>query len=126
MAPPQYKPTDKTRKIVQMHVAIGTKLETIAEILGVTDKTLKKYYAKEITTGLSAANESIASSLFQAAKGGNVTAMIFWLKTRGRWREAHREDVDPVDTKGKQGTLSENLDEETIKRLKRIGGDSGS
>ena len=24
---------------------------------------------------------------FAAAKGGNVTAQIFWLKTRARWKE---------------------------------------
>jgi hypothetical protein len=39
------------------------------------------------------ANAMVSGSLFAAAKGGNVTAQIFWLKTRARWREkAVRDD----------------------------------
>jgi hypothetical protein len=33
--------------------------------------------------------------LFAAAKAGNVTAQIFWLKTRAHWRERRTPD-DPV------------------------------
>ena len=33
------------------------------------------------------ANATISGSLFASAKGGNVTAQIFWLKTRAHWRE---------------------------------------
>ena len=29
----------------------------------------------------------VSGSLFAAAKGGNVVAQIFWLKTRAHWRE---------------------------------------
>ena len=29
----------------------------------------------------------ISGSLFTAHKAGNITAMIFWLKTRAHWRE---------------------------------------
>ena len=32
-------------------------------------------------------NAQVAGFLFAAAKGGNVTAQIFWLKTRARWKE---------------------------------------
>ena len=30
---------------------------------------------------------AVAGYLFNAAKSGNVTAQIFWMKTRGRWCE---------------------------------------
>jgi hypothetical protein len=33
------------------------------------------------------ANATVSGYLFAAAKGGNVTAQIFWLKTRAHWRE---------------------------------------
>jgi hypothetical protein len=33
----------------------------------------------------------VAGFLFSAAKSGNVTAQIFWLKTRARWREVPAE-----------------------------------
>ena len=32
-------------------------------------------------------NAQVAGFLFTAAKNGNVSAQIFWLKTRARWRE---------------------------------------
>jgi hypothetical protein len=33
----------------------------------------------------------VAGFLFNAARNGNVTAQIFWLKTRARWKEAPSE-----------------------------------
>jgi len=33
------------------------------------------------------ANATVSGYLFAAAKAGNVTAQIFWLKTRAHWRE---------------------------------------
>ena len=39
----------------------------------------------------------VSGSLFAAAKGGNVTAQIFWLKTRAHWPEnAVRSDAASV------------------------------
>jgi len=35
----------------------------------------------------------ISGSLFAAAKAGNITAQIFWLKTRARWREERAGDA---------------------------------
>jgi hypothetical protein len=37
--------------------------------------------------------------LFAAAKGGNIPATIFWLKTRARWREKTAPEV-PVSGDG--------------------------
>ena len=37
----------------------------------------------------------VSGSLFAAAKKGNVTAQIFWLKTRAHWREKTAPE-DPV------------------------------
>ena len=37
--------------------------------------------------GETKANAQVAGFLFNSAKNGNVTAQIFWLKTRARWRE---------------------------------------
>jgi hypothetical protein len=44
--------------------------------------------------GVAEANAVVSGSLFAAAKGGNVTAQIFWMKTRAHWREnPARSDV---------------------------------
>jgi len=48
---------------------------------------LRKYYRDELDLGTTKANAQVAGFLFNSAKNGNVTAQIFWLKTRARWRE---------------------------------------
>jgi hypothetical protein len=44
----------------------------------------------------------VSGSLFAAAKGGNVVAQIFWLKTRAQWREraAHSEAASDIAAGG--------------------------
>ena len=41
------------------------------------------------------ANATVSGYLFAAAKAGNVTAQIFWLKTRAHWREKTAPE-DPI------------------------------
>jgi hypothetical protein len=59
----------------------------IARIIGCAPKTLRKCLRDELDRGVAEANATISGSLFANAKGGNVTAQIFWLKTRAHWRE---------------------------------------
>ncbi|EQD45984.1 hypothetical protein B1B_12788, partial [mine drainage metagenome] len=60
--------------------------------LGISPGTLRKYYRRELDTGIVAANMAVAGTLFKlATKGENVTAMIFWLKCRAHW---HEKDAD--------------------------------
>ena len=59
----------------------------IAGVLGLDPKTLRKHYREELDLGETKANAQVAGFLFNAARNGNVTAQIFWLKTRARWRE---------------------------------------
>jgi hypothetical protein len=68
-------------------VCVGAPQEHIARVLLIGHSTLQRHYADEMELGLSRANGSVAGKLFREAMGGNVTAMIFWLKTRARWRE---------------------------------------
>ena len=82
-----HEPTEETRRTVGFMKAAGIRNIDIARCLTIDEKTLVKYYKEELDTSLSRANSDIAHSLFQQAKSGNVTAQIFWLKTRARWRE---------------------------------------
>src|SRR6185436_6501453 len=63
----------------------------IAAVLGVDPKTLRKHYRDELDLGETKANAQVAGFLFNSARNGNVTAQIFWLKTRARWRETPLE-----------------------------------
>src|SRR5271169_2929641 len=53
----------------------------------VFNETLRKRCRDDLDRGIAEANAMVSGSLFAAAKGGNVPAQIFWLKTRAHWRE---------------------------------------
>lgn len=84
---PEHVPTAKDRKTVAMLVACGTDQDAIAEILGISPPTLRKHYAPEIAHSAAKANAKMGGALFNKGTGGDVIAMIFWLKCRARWTE---------------------------------------
>ena len=95
---PPHEPTHERRQLVQLHATVGTAQSVIADILGIDDKTLRKHYREELDQSLAKANATIGGALFNKAKGGDTTAMIFWMKTQGRWKE--RQEVDHTSSDG--------------------------
>jgi hypothetical protein len=87
---PPHEPTRETRRLVEHHAATGTLHQQIAKLLGISLNTLKKHYPEELELGLARANAVVSGTLFSEAKRGNITAAIFWMKTRGGWRETAR------------------------------------
>jgi hypothetical protein len=71
--------------------AYGIPAGDIGRVSGIDPKTLRTCYRDELDLGVTKANAQIAGFLFAAAKSGNVTAQIFWLKTRARWKEPPAE-----------------------------------
>lgn len=74
--------------------AYGVPEDHIAKVLrtnGIAPKTLRKYFRRELDRAHIVATAQVAGFLFDAAKKGNVSAMIFWMKTRGGWREQPQE-----------------------------------
>lgn len=82
-----HKPTVETRSNVKALASVGTTQEHIAIYLDIDVKTLRKHYRRELDTSLTIANSNVAKSLYKNANDGNVTAQIFWLKTKGGWSE---------------------------------------
>lgn len=93
-----HEPTQEGRQLVQLHATIGTQHHTIADILGIDPKTLRKYYRDELDLASAKANATIGGALFNKAKGGDTAAMIFWMKTRAGWRE--RQEIDHTSSDG--------------------------
>lgn len=89
-----HEPTKETRQTVQQHTTIGTRQEDVARILGIDSKTLRKYYRDELDLAKCKANATIGGALFNKAKAGDTSAMIFWMKTQAGWRETNNLDVD--------------------------------
>jgi hypothetical protein len=101
-----HEPTQATREVVKLHALVGTRQEVIADILEIDEKTLRKYYREELDQSLSKANAAIGGALFNKAKSGDTSAIIFWLKTRAGFRE--KQDID-VTSNG-----------ETIGKIERV------
>ncbi|PAQ09802.1 hypothetical protein [Mesorhizobium temperatum] len=62
----------------------------IAQVLGIDVERLKADYPSQLDGGQIKANARVAESLYRKATGEGreaVTAAIFWLKTRARWKE---------------------------------------
>ena len=75
------------REKVRYLAGVGVPQDDIAKIIGCAPKTLRKRFRAELHRGAAEAYATMASYLFAAAKGGNIAAIIFWLKTRARWHE---------------------------------------
>lgn len=83
----KHVPDAAQRRQVETMAAYGIPADDISRVLGIDAKTLRKHYREELDLGETKANAQVAGFLFAAAKNGNVTAQIFWLKTRARWKE---------------------------------------
>jgi hypothetical protein len=96
-----HRPDPATRRQVEAMCAYGMPEPIIARLIGVDPKTLRKHYRDELDTGQEKATAKVAECLFRKATGDgpqSVTAAIFWLKTRGQWREAPQaHEVDVFD-----------------------------
>ena len=97
MPMPKHEPTRESRQLVQLHATIGTQQNTIADILGIDPKTLRLHYREELDHASAQANATIGGALFNKAKSGDTTAMIFWMKTRAQWRETQVVDNTSSD-----------------------------
>lgn len=93
-----HEPSKESRQLVQLHATIGTPQKVIADIIGIDDKTLAKYYREELDQAMARANAAVGGALFNKAKGGDTAAMIFWMKTRAGWRE--KQDVNLTSDDG--------------------------
>lgn len=105
--PAAHEPTAQTRRVVENMSAYGIPQEDIANVLDIDRKTLAKYYRAELDTATAKANAKVAETLYKQATDPqnprSATCGIFWLKTRGGWKETsvHEhtgKDGNPIQT----------------------------
>ncbi len=83
-------PDERGRRQVEALSAYGVPETCIARVVGIDPKTLRKHYRDELDLGATKATAKVAEFLFRKATTEGpqcVTAAIFWMKTRGGWRE---------------------------------------
>ena len=129
-----HKPDAAQRRQVEAMAAYGIPEIDISRAVGVDPKTLRKHYRNELDMGETKANAQIAGFLFNAARSGNVTAQIFWLKTRARWRETPlelrhsgsivRKDVSEMTDQERMARICELQEQLGLAPMKTISADS--
>jgi len=89
-----HKPDAFRRRQVEAMAGYGVPEVDISRVVGIDPKTLRKHYRDELDTGSIKATAKVAEFLFRKATTEgpqSVTAAIFWLKTRGGWRETPQD-----------------------------------
>jgi hypothetical protein len=119
----RHQPDPSQRKQVEAMAAYGIPETDIARVIGIDPKTLRKCYREELDLGETKANAQVAGFLFTNARNGNVTAQIFWLKTRAGWRET------PVELKHSgsiaRKDISQLTDQELMDRIMALAPAAG-
>jgi hypothetical protein len=84
----RHKPDATTRAQVAALKSYGHTNKEIGRFLSICDDTLNFHYSNELATAVIHANAEVARRLFnRATKKDDLTAQIFWLKTRAGWRD---------------------------------------
>jgi hypothetical protein len=101
-----FVPTKEQRDLVSQLAAMGTPQADIRKLILKPDDRrpvsiglLERVFRDELDTGALKANAVIAGALFNKAKSGDTACMIFWLKTRAKWREVQRFEHTGADGK---------------------------
>ena len=114
---PAYQPTEKDRLTVTVMVAGGIEQPAIAGVLGITPKTLRKHFRREIDTGAPSMHARVVASLFtMATTGKNVHAAKWITQALMGWSERVVVADGGVDD---AATLTDADIEARITRLRR-------
>lgn len=99
MGRPRHEPDAYHRRQVETLAGYGIPETEIAGLIGIDPKTLRRHYRQELDQGHTKANAKVAENLFRKATGEGreaVTAAIFWLKARARWKETNVNEIAGV------------------------------
>ena len=94
-------------KQVESLAANGLTQEQIAAALGISERTLRSRkgeiadFADAIKRGKAKGIALVTNKLMESIKGGNMTGMIFFLKTQAGWKETNVQELtgangDPI------------------------------
>jgi len=109
-----HHPTDLTYAQVTNLCELGMTQTQIAKILHISEPTLRKYYRQELDIGDAKSTAAVAQNMLNIAKDPNhkSAAMVgmFWLKTKGGWRETTKlehtgADGGPIQLEARAATI---------------------
>lgn len=84
---PAFEPTAEMRRQVMAMAGFGIIQDEIARWLDIDDKTLRKYFRRELDIGATEANTRVAHALYtNATKHNSTAAQIWWTRARMGWK----------------------------------------
>ncbi len=85
---PRFAPTEFQRQTARILRGCGCALPIVASNIGVTEKTLRKHFARELAEAHAELVAAIGLRVVSAALAGNIFAARYWLSCRGgpEWR----------------------------------------
>jgi len=94
MGRPSKQRSEETARQVEQLAQYGLPMKQISAVVGLAINTIYKYYSEELDKGAARANLNVAKRLYEkCVKDGDTAALIFWAKTRMRWKEDAPEDT---------------------------------
>lgn len=93
MAPKPRQWSEQERAIVKRAAMMNMPQEAISKLLKTDVETLRKYFKDELDHAAGRANMAVLGALYKNAMEGNVTAQIFWCKTRLGMKESRDIEV---------------------------------
>ena len=77
--------TEAHRELVGGLAGMGCSMNELGRMLGTTKELIARDFQDEIDTATSIVNTQVASALFKNCLAGNVSAQIYWLRSRAGW-----------------------------------------
>ncbi len=102
---PAWKPTKAERSKGKTLLGMGTSVATVAKILGIDPRTLKKHLGEEIATSRAEADAAVMAALYRSATDRdrpNVRAIRTWAEVRGLFPAAARKAEQSTAAEGKK------------------------
>src|SRR5262245_4021620 len=84
----KHRPSPETRLVVQRGASFGFTEEMLCKLLNLSEKTLRKNYRSELSTGHLRATHAVASKLYELCMQGDRQSIMFWLSRRAGWVDA--------------------------------------
>jgi len=97
---PKIAITDKILQKAETLASSGLTMAEIADVLGMGESTLyektKEFpeFSDAVKAGRAKGMAKVANVVFDKATGGDLTAAMFYLKTRGKGNWSERQEVD--------------------------------
>jgi hypothetical protein len=94
----KHTPTENDRRQVLTMAAMGIMLKDICTVMQLDPTTLKRHYRRELDTADIEANVRVAQALYKnAVNHNNVTAQIWWTKSRMGWKDSSEINLTAND-----------------------------